>query len=247
MIYPLVIALLLLLTGCSVAPSTQPLALGTSASPPIVVAQASRPITVISTGDGDTLRINHDGQNITIRLACLDSPETNQPGGREAAARLAQLLPNGQTVQVRTVDTDRYGREVAEVYANNQLINLMLVEEGYAVVYDQYINHCAANRDWYLEAERRAIAARRNFWAQADPVMPWDWRHGQQPQPASPPPTQPSSPPASSSTFPACATSDCDCSDFRTQVEAQRLLDAYPGDPHRLDGDDDGVACESLP
>lgn len=38
---------------------------------------------------------------------------------------------------------------------------------------------------------------------------------------------------------------DYDCSDFSTQAEAQRWL--LPGDPHRLDSDGDGVACESLP
>jgi len=38
---------------------------------------------------------------------------------------------------------------------------------------------------------------------------------------------------------------DFDCSDFSTQVEAQGYL--LPGDPHGLDGDNDGVACESLP
>jgi hypothetical protein len=38
---------------------------------------------------------------------------------------------------------------------------------------------------------------------------------------------------------------DYDCSDFSTQNEAQAHL--LPGDPHRLDADDDGEACESLP
>lgn len=38
---------------------------------------------------------------------------------------------------------------------------------------------------------------------------------------------------------------DYNCSDFRTQAEAQAYL--LPGDPYGLDGDDDGVACESLP
>lgn len=38
---------------------------------------------------------------------------------------------------------------------------------------------------------------------------------------------------------------DYDCSDFSTQTEAQKYL--LSGDPHRLDGDDDGAACESLP
>src|SRR5262249_27385690 len=38
---------------------------------------------------------------------------------------------------------------------------------------------------------------------------------------------------------------DYDCSDFSTQAEAQQYL--LPGDPYNLDGDNDGVACESLP
>lgn len=38
---------------------------------------------------------------------------------------------------------------------------------------------------------------------------------------------------------------DYDCSDFATQTEAQEYL--LPGDPYRLDGDNDGVACEDLP
>ncbi|MGQ9483362.1 MBL fold metallo-hydrolase [Chloroflexus sp.] len=43
---------------------------------------------------------------------------------------------------------------------------------------------------------------------------------------------------------------DRDCSDFATQAEAQAFFLANGGparDPHRLDGDDDGIACESLP
>lgn len=38
---------------------------------------------------------------------------------------------------------------------------------------------------------------------------------------------------------------DYDCADFATQEEAQEHL--LPGDPYRLDGDGDGVACEDLP
>lgn len=38
---------------------------------------------------------------------------------------------------------------------------------------------------------------------------------------------------------------DYDCSDFANQAEAQAHL--LPGDPYRLDADNDGVACEDLP
>jgi endonuclease YncB( thermonuclease family) len=38
---------------------------------------------------------------------------------------------------------------------------------------------------------------------------------------------------------------DYDCADFNTQAAAQKKL--LPGDPHRLDADGNGRACESLP
>jgi hypothetical protein len=48
---------------------------------------------------------------------------------------------------------------------------------------------------------------------------------------------------------PAVAFRDRDCSDFRTHAQAQRFFERHnpSRDPHRLDGDNDGIACESLP
>lgn len=40
---------------------------------------------------------------------------------------------------------------------------------------------------------------------------------------------------------------DLNCRDFSDQASAQAILDAEPSDPHRLDADNDGVACESFP
>lgn len=40
---------------------------------------------------------------------------------------------------------------------------------------------------------------------------------------------------------------DLDCADFAAQEEAQAVLDADPSDPNGLDGEGDGVPCESLP
>jgi hypothetical protein len=37
---------------------------------------------------------------------------------------------------------------------------------------------------------------------------------------------------------------DRDCPDFASQADAQAAFDAVPGDPERLDGDNDGQACE---
>ena len=49
-------------------------------------------------------------------------------------------------------------------------------------------------------------------------------------------------------TTPAMA-GDKDCSDFSTWRAAQKFYKRHGGpqrDPHRLDADDDGIACESL-
>ncbi len=46
---------------------------------------------------------------------------------------------------------------------------------------------------------------------------------------------------------PSGAQQDLDCADFRFQEDAQAELQRNPSDPHRLDEDNDGIACESLP
>ena len=52
----------------------------------------------------------------------------------------------------------------------------------------------------------------------------------------------PASPPQSAA--PAPSTGDVDCSDFSSSAEAQGYL--LPGDPHGLDANNDGQACDSL-
>ncbi len=63
--------------------------------------------------------------------------------------------------------------------------------------------------------------------------------------PRSAPPTTTSSAPVRAYEQPAPAQSiaDRDCPDFSSQAEAQAAL--LPGDPERLDPDDDGIACEN--
>lgn len=48
---------------------------------------------------------------------------------------------------------------------------------------------------------------------------------------------------------PASAFRDRDCADFKTQAQAQRFYERHNPrrDPHRLDADRDGLACEDLP
>jgi len=54
---------------------------------------------------------------------------------------------------------------------------------------------------------------------------------------------------AASASQSAGAFRDWDCSDFNTHKQAQRFFKKHhPNrDPYRLDGDNDGIACEDLP
>jgi len=200
---------------------------------------------VLSVGDGDTITVRQDGEKTTIRMACIDAPESSQRGGRGSTKRLKQLLPRGEQVMLRPVERDRYGRLVAEVYQDGGSTNLQMVQEGQAVVYRKYLDACADTKQQYLQAEASAKQRDRGFWRYSNPVMPWDYRSGKRPASTSAGANSRSGSSASSSS--SQQQGDLDCSDFDTQAQAQQVLESQPGDPHRLDGNGDGEACESLP
>ena len=248
------LGLVVVVSGCSgpppgdvIALSTEPGAI-TDSSSPVAASKTLPTATVVSVGDGDTLRVQLQGTPVTIRVACIDAPESNQSFGPEATLRLRQLLSTGQPVEVRAIERDRYDRTVAEIYSGGQSVGLQLVREGYAVVYEQYISGCAATADDYRQAESVARSVRRNFWSQPHPTLPWDFRRGGASSGAAAPtpPIASPAPAVTPSSLPACVAGDCDCGNFATWEQAQAVLNAFPGDPHRLDGDNDGVACESL-
>jgi len=112
-------------------------------------------------------------------LGCIDAPEMAQsPFGQQAKNRLQQILPAGQAVQVRSIERDRYGRTVAELFLGSRSVNLQMVAQGQAAVYTQYLSGCAATQNQYLQAENQAKQQRLGFWNQSKPVMPWDFRQG---------------------------------------------------------------------
>lgn len=69
------------------------------------------------------------------------------------------------------------------------------------------------------------------------------------PQRPAPPPTPPPAPePTPEPETPVdLPPGDLDCADFASQAEAQATLEADPSDPYGLDGEGDGIPCESLP
>ena len=62
---------------------------------------------------------------------------------------------------------------------------------------------------------------------------------------APPPPPAPVGPPVAQPAPPPAPFRDLDCADFPSQAAAQAELRRDPSDPHGLDTDRDGIACES--
>ncbi|MBD2215094.1 thermonuclease family protein [Nostoc linckia FACHB-104] len=207
------------------------------------IAQTSLPkMTVVSVGDGDTLRVrSQQGQAITIRLSCVDAPELKQnPWGQQSKTRLQQLLPVGQSVEVRSIERDKYKRLVAEIYVNKRSVNLAMVQEGQAVVYRQYLQGCANTKEQFLQAEANAKLKKLGFWNQAQPVMPWQWRRSKKNTPRANIQSQAQQ---CNGAYPDICiplnSADLDCSDI-----PYRRFRVIPPDPHGFDRDKDGIGCE---
>ena len=136
----------------------------------------SGPVTLLSVGDGDTVRVtDRTGAKVTIRLACIDAPESRQNYGRQSTEHLKSLLSRGQ-LSIKPQVKDRYGRTVAELFMGQENINLRMVEEGSAWAYRRYLKAC--NSSAYIKAEASAKQKGRGLWAGGKPVAPWDYRRG---------------------------------------------------------------------
>jgi endonuclease YncB( thermonuclease family) len=146
---------------------------------PSAVQAQTLQATVVSIGDGDTIRVRQSGRLVTVRLACIDAPEIAQaPYGAQARRYLQMRLPIGSAVRLVPQTTDRFGRTVAEVIGGVNL-NLALVEDGLAFAYRQYLAGCNARE--YLDAEFRASRRRYGVWQVAGGITcPWDFRRGRQ-------------------------------------------------------------------
>ena len=144
----------------------------------LLTALPAQAATIVSIGDGDTLRVVDSGRQVTIRLACIDAPEMAQgPYGQQSRALLTSLAPVGSDVTLKVVDTDRYGRTVAEISRGGQNVNLRMVRRGQAFAYRQYLSNCDPTA--YLGAERGAEVDRLGVWSVPVGIQrPWEFRHG---------------------------------------------------------------------
>jgi len=234
-------------------PTTPPLAAAGAASPteePRAPAPAllpeCEPAEVVRVIDGDTISVRIGATTETVRLIGVDAPETvhperpPEPFGEEARDYLSALLAGGTVCLERDVtERDRYGRLLRYVWLpDGTLVNEALLLAGLAVVttYPPDVKYVESR---FLPAQEAARNEGRGVWGEPPPTRA--------PAPAGP------SEPRTSAAFepPACyvpGRNSCNCSDFSSRAHAQWFHETLdPADVNRLDGDGDGLACESLP
>jgi micrococcal nuclease len=188
-------------------------------------------------------------------LLLIDAPEEHQgPFGRVAHAFLEAILPVGSKARLRldVEHHDQYQRLLAYVYRlDGRMVNAMMVRQGFAVPYAVSPN--ILHIDTIRAASDSARAARMGLWAlEAFDCTPDDFRRGLcQTESGIAPPTKQGLSTGTQDrgcheSYPdACIPApppDLDCSDV-----PRKRFRVMGEDPHNLDGDRDGVACEGPP
>jgi micrococcal nuclease len=100
---------------------------------------------VVKVYDGDTITIvaklpykDSEHYRFSVRLLGIDTAEMKGPEKDRATkardALSARIL--NQTVQLRDVATEKYGRLLANVYLGGECMNKWMLEQGHAIPYD---------------------------------------------------------------------------------------------------------------
>lgn len=102
--------------------------------------QQNEMVVVTAVHDGDTVSVVINKKQEKVRLIGIDAPELAQrPWGEAAKGYLASLLGVGGwkvRIEQDVERTDQYGRVLAYLWtADNMLINLEMIKNGYAMLY----------------------------------------------------------------------------------------------------------------
>jgi len=205
---------------------------------------------VASVIDGDTIKLT-DGRS--VRLLQIDAPEpgTAECFSRAAGRELRGLLPAGTRVTLEPdppLDLiDRYGRLLRYVHRGSANLNVELVRRGAATVWFHRAER-GRHSATLLSAASSARTSRRGIWGACpsavwNPLGPATTGPGS-PAAATPTPRRPIAGGRCDSSYPTVcippAPPDLDCADV-----SYTNFRVRPPDPHRFDGEGDGLGCES--
>ncbi|MBO2943718.1 thermonuclease family protein [Paenibacillus sp. F411] len=104
---------------------------------------AKAPVQLVRAVDGDTIRVEWQGQEENVRFLLIDTPETShpqlgvQPYGPEAKDFTARMVEEADLLELEFdigPNRDKYGRLLAYVYADGVMVQEALLQEGLARV-----------------------------------------------------------------------------------------------------------------
>lgn len=127
---------------------------------------------VIGIKDGDTVVILDSLKNqITLRLADVDCPESGQPFGKNAKQFTSDQIFN-KTVKYNITTTDRYNRSIAKIYYDNgKYLSEELIKAGLGWWYYKY------SKDKNLgKLENEASSKKLGLFQDPNAIPPWIYR-----------------------------------------------------------------------
>ncbi|TKD69171.1 thermonuclease family protein [Pseudalkalibacillus hwajinpoensis] len=173
--------LFIVLTACS-----------TTSSEP-VMKENTIPATVERVVDGDTLKVQVENREETIRLLLVDTPETKhptkpvQPFGPEASQFAKDTLEGKEVgIELDVSERDKYGRLLAYVWIGDSMFNEMLLEEGLArvaYIYQPNVKYVDQFQTIQREAQEKAIG----IWSMENYVQEEGFKGSSQKKSVTPP------------------------------------------------------------
>ncbi len=176
--------------------------------------------------DGDTIYL----KDYKIRLSLTNTPEKEEKGFKDATYFTKKLCPVGSTITVDQDDKqpyDKYKRVVGKVTCSGKVLNSELLYNGHASILKQYCSKSEFSGEAW--AQKYGCETKRQELKQQIP------KESPTPTPTKENQCDPSYPDVCIPPYPP----DLDCSDI-----PYRNFRALPPDPHRFDGDKDGIGCE---
>lgn len=142
-------------------------------------------VEVVSVVDGDTVKVDLQGEETNVRILALDTEESwagsgkpQTPWGIETKKEAQSFFPEGGTITLEFPGDepveqcleryrDNYGRPMAYVHYDGEDFQERMINQGYSPYFTKYgYAHFDDHHRRYREAERRAQADDEGVWNQ---------------------------------------------------------------------------------
>lgn len=139
----------------------------------VVIANEKIEVSLVKCVDGDTAVFKLDGEDVKFRFLAIDTPESVHPKkdveeyGKEASSYTCDLLENAKNIYVeydsKGSKTDKYGRNLAWIWIGDDLLQSVLIRNGYATVAYIYSKYAYVND--LCATQQKAIDEKLNIWS----------------------------------------------------------------------------------